>query len=385
MNAIFKWLLNFVFQQFSLLNILVFESNPDYSCNTYPVFQELRRRLPNYRMVWRVTKGTPIISGVNDICYFEDDTFKNRVKWFLYWRLAKAFITCNRYNESFRKDQLDLFLTHGCKTKNTRGKYSPGLVVDYINIQSHFFDEVTCYGYRAEQQQLVYLGYPRCDCFYEKNDIKGFLEEIGVDGDFMIWLPTFRKNKNWPSMNIHSQEYDSLGIPLIYSLDSLKLCNEFLKKYNLHFIYKPHPAQDISQLTNESPSHIHVINDKILADCQVQLYQVIAASKALITDYSSVYFDYLLLDRPIATTIDDLELWKNAEGFAFDLERLYKCSTDQIATLDELYSFIQSVIIDGKDDKKAARKKILDETIMYQDGYSAKRVADFVLKKIGEQ
>ena len=385
MKAIFKWLLDFVFQQFSLLNILVFESNPDYSCNTYPVFQELRRRLPNYRMVWRVTKGTPIISGVNDICYFEDETLKNSIKWSFYWRVAKAFISCNRYNESFRKDQLDLFLTHGCKTKNTRGKYNPGIVVDYINIQSHFFDEVTCYGYRAEKKQLVYLGYPRCDWLFAKNDIEESLKEIGVDGDFLIWLPTFRKSKNYLSRNIHSQVYDSLGIPLIYSLESLRACNEFLKKHKLHIIYKPHPIQDISKLTSESLSHIHVVNDKVLADCQIQLYQVIAASKALITDYSSVYFDYLLLDRPIATTIDDLELWKNAEGFAFDLERLYKCSTDQIATLDELYSFIQSVIIDGKDDKKAARKKILDETIMYQDGYSAKRVADFVLKKIGEQ
>jgi CDP-glycerol glycerophosphotransferase (TagB/SpsB family) len=105
----------------------------------------------------------------------------------------------------------------------------------------------------------------------------------------------------------------------------------------------------------------------------------------LISDYSSVYFDYLLLDRPIATTVDDKEQWKEGEGFAYDVESIFKKTTEQIANLDELYAFIQNVIIDGNDEKQKARQEMCKQTIINRDGNSAKRVADFVMEKIGEK
>ena len=367
-----------------MCDIIVFESKPAYSCNTYPVYLELRKRLPKYKMVWRVHKGTPCIEGVNDIFYIDSKSLLNILKKAYYYFLAKVVVSCNNYFRNYRKDQINLFLSHGCKTKNTRHTYNPGSEVDYINMQSHFFDRVTCYGYRAVQSQLVYLGYPRCDWFYVKNQISTQLMEIGVNGDYLIWLPTFRKHKNI-SWTINSKKYESLGIPLIYSLEKLKECNDFLKERGLHIIYKPHPVQEVAGLTKANLSHIHIIKDETLATIGLQLYQVIADSKGLITDYSSVYFDYLLLDRPIATTIDDLEEWKSKDGFAFDIESMYKVSTERVASLEELYSFIQEVIIEGMDSKRTARQEIRNKTIMFQDGHSAQRVADFILEKIGEK
>jgi len=371
-----------IINKFSICDIIVFESNPDYSCNTYPVFLELRKRLPKYRMVWKVHKGTPCIQEANDVIYIDSYTLLNKIKKTYYCYLAKAFVSCNSYWGKYRKGQINLFLSHGCKTKNTRDIYNPGSAVDYINMQSHFFDKVTCYGYRAVQSQLVYLGYPRCDWFFVKNQISRQLMEIGVNGDYLIWLPTFRKSKNI-SWTVNSKKYESLGIPLIYSPEKLNECNDFLKERGLHIIYKPHPVQDVARLTKVTLSHIHIIKDETLATIGLQLYQVIAESKGLITDYSSVYFDYLLLDRPIATTIDDLEQWKSKDGFAFDIESMYKASTEQIASLEELYYFIQEVIIEGKDSKRIARQEIRNKTILFQDGHSAQRVADFILEKIG--
>ena len=385
---LFKKVVKRILFKITLHNIIIFESNPDYSCNTYPVFLELRKRLPNYKMVWMTSEKSAKVEGVDDVYYRDNKGFYNKQKRRYYRLLAKAFVSCNRYKKmgSIRAGQVSLFLAHGSVTKNMkRGhfNYNPGVIVDYIDNQSHFFDEVMCYQYEAKQEQLVYLGYPRCDWFYKENMIAGLLEKLGVDSEFLIWLPTFRKNRT-ETRDVHSEKYESLGIPLIYTVEKLEECNDFLRQHHLHIIYKPHPIQDISNLTKMSLSNIHIISDELLSKMGIQLYQVIAQSKALISDYSSVFFDYLLLDRPMATTVDDVEQWKEGEGFAYDLESLYDKATEKVKTLDELYSFIQDVVIDDKDTKRAARQQICKETVMYNDGNSANRVADFIIKKIGE-
>lgn len=368
-------------------DVLIFESNPDFSCNTYPVFRELRNRLPKYKMVWLVTGNSPIPEGVDFTFNYGQTGFLRLLKWYGYRFRAKALISCNRYKKmgSTRKGQISLFLAHGCKMKKTKKhNYCPGAVVNYVNMQSHFFDEITCCEYEVQKHQLVYLGYPRCDWFYINNKISAQLVKIGVTAEYVIWLPTFRKHVK-AKRDVHSEKYESMGIPLIYNKEMLLECNDFLKEKNLHIIYKPHPVQDVTNLKKVQLSNIHIINDETLFDLDLQLYQVIAESKALISDYSSVYYDYLLLDRPIATTIDDMNQWKQGEGFAYDVESIFKKTTEQIANLAELYTFIQNVVIDGKDKKRKARQEICEQTIMHRDGNSAKRVADFVMKKLGEK
>lgn len=379
---------NNILHKLPLLDAIIFESNPDYSCNTYPVFVEMRKRLPNYKMIWMTSKETLKQTGVYDVFYYDDKSLINKMKSKYYRSRAKALISCNRFGKMGcqREGQVSLFLGHGSKTKKTRREnfsYCPGLVVDYVNIQSHFFDDVTSFEYNVDKDQLVYLGYPRCDWFYANNDINTNLSKIGINGKYMIWLPTFRKHKS-SNRNVHSNKYDNIGMPLIYTKEKLIECNDFLSDLNLHIIYKPHPAQDVSELKKEKLSHIHIVNDNILNSIGVQLYQVIAGAKALITDYSSVYFDFLLLNRPIATTIDDIDLWKQNEGFAFDLESIYKSSTEQIADINELYSFIQNVVVDNNDDKIEARNKVCHTTNIFNDGYSSKRVADFIISKINK-
>lgn len=49
---------------------------------------------------------------------------------------------------------------------------------------------------------------------------------------------------------------------------------------------------------------------------QMDLYEILPHTDLLITDYSSVYFDYLLLDKPIVFTPTDLgEYSKNEDCY----------------------------------------------------------------------
>lgn len=368
-----------------LQNMILFESSPDYACNTYPVFRQLREELPEYKMIWWTSRKTPVQNGVDGVYYYDDESFGNRLKGWYYTHYAKAFVFSNRLMEKTRPEQVALFLCHGSKTKKTRGYYSAGEGTDYINVQSHFFDDIITYEYSCDASQLVYLGYPRCDSFFTADPVK-IRKTLGLpeDSRYLVWLPTFRKNPNIKNdMAMDASKYSSIGMPLVYSRESLEKLDAWLGSKNTVIYFKPHPGQDVSGLIEADTKNIRMIRDKDLADLQVPLYDLLAGSDGLITDYSSVFFDYLLADKPIATTTDDMEEWKKMTGFAFDLDAFLDQATTRVPTLEELILFLEKLCA-GEGDKAAGRKEIREITNTWFDGDSAKRVAAFIKEKIGQ-
>lgn len=373
-------ILNFI----PLSRTIVFESVPDFSCNTYPVYLKIRESLPSYSLVWLVHKRTKNCPpGTKAVYTGKDRTF---LEFFLHqWYLFRCSVMVSSNGFEFKRTpkQLFLFLTHGSKTKKTRGMYEMGSLVDYIDVQSHFFDDIITYEYNCRKEQLVYLGYPRCDCFFsgKRTDVRPLINRDS-DEKYVIWLPTFRAMKG--RVDVQSGVYDNIGMPIVYSLEKLEELNRFLSGIRLHILFKPHPAQDMSSVKTAKLSNFHLVTDADIMKLGLQLYDVIAGSEALITDYSSVFFDYLLLDHPIATTTDDIESWKEGRGFAFDIEAMYDKATVRVKDQDELVSFLSDVS-EGTDAKAQGRREVRDVTNMHIDGNSAERVAGFIRDFLGEK
>ena len=94
--------------------------------------------------------------------------------------------------------------------------------------------------------------------------------------------------------------------------------NDVLKKHNILLVLKPHPAQDLSVIKTENLSNFVIFTNEDLNKNNISLYEFLGQTDALITDYSSVYYDYLLTDKPIAITTDDLEEYKKVFEFVYD-------------------------------------------------------------------
>ena len=375
-----------------LKHMILFESNPDFADNTWPLYLELKKRLPSYQMVWIVQSEEGSVSasrsyrdvrekGLDTVIYAHPVSMREKLRKKYFFRRAAAIIFCNRRQRKRDPRQLSLFLCHGSKTKKTEGIYELGDYADFVEVQSHFFDGIIETEYGLSESQLVYHGYPRCDAFYREEPAqlrKKLLKD--ADGRFLIWLPTFRAQEVGRT-DADDGRYAALGIPLFYDRESLMAFDRYLKDRGLYVVYKPHPVQDVRGLVSEKLTNLILITDETLRRADLQLYEVIAASEALITDYSSVFFDYLLLDRPIATTTDDIESWKEGRGFAFDLESMYNKATCRVPDQDALYAFAESVI-KGEDPYAEGRREVRDLTNFHQDGKSAERVADFVIEKL---
>ena len=89
----------------------------------------------------------------------------------------------------------------------------------------------------------------------------------------------------------------------------------------------------------------------------MQLYSLIGECGVLLTDYSSVYIDYLILNRPIGFIIDDFEEYKNSRGFVFDKPDDWMPG-EKIKTFEELEKFILD-IKNGIDKYREVRNALL--------------------------
>ena len=101
----------------------------------------------------------------------------------------------------------------------------------------------------------------------------------------------------------------------------------------------------------------------------------------MLTDYSSVYFDYLLCNKPIGLVWEDIDSYRNNPGFALDLD-YYMKAAEKIYNVDELSHFIEDVAC-NRDSLKSEREEINRLANYSCDGENTKRVVDFIIDKAG--
>ena len=134
---------------------------------------------------------------------------------------------------------------------------------------------------------------------------------------------------------------------LFNSLNSLKEFNDYLKKINSLVILKIHHLQKNERVFSEVYSNILFVSDENINQLGFQLYQFIPLTDALITDYSSISADYMLLNKPMIFILDDYEQYNKSRGIIPDnAKELW--TGDQVYTIDELINAMND-IVSGKD------------------------------------
>ena len=94
----------------------------------------------------------------------------------------------------------------------------------------------------------------------------------------------------------------------------------------------------------------------------------------LISDYSSIVLDYLLLDKPIVYLPYDYDEYNQVRGFSFDYHK--HRAGPVINTQKELMLFLS----DTEDKYRNKRVELMHLFHKYQDGKSSKRLYNFINK-----
>ena len=287
-----------------------------------------------------------IVCASNDFYHLERDS---RVKYTSIYRGLYYFLTSKYFFYSFgkypikpSKKQMVVNLWHGMPLKKI-GNLEYGLEnIDYnfftkLVSSSDLFTPIMKTAFNAKDEQMLLVGNIRNDELFEEKKDKN-----------IIWMPTYRNSKNY---------HDSQDA-FIFSLDESEFedINTILAEYEYHLYIKLHPLEESQFKFKNNYSNIHMLSEDIISQYYGTLYKFLGTTSALITDYSSVFLDYYLLDRPVAFTINDYEEYKEKRGFVFDdIKSLMAGPT--ISNLEELLKFLLSVM-NSEDEFYIERNKV---------------------------
>jgi len=167
------------------------------------------------------------------------------------------------------------------------------------------------------------IGYPRYDkLLNEDKKSKDYIDKLkNSNNKIVIWMPTFRKTESadFPEEKINN----SYELPILNSEKDLLKLNEICKINSTVLCIKKHPYQVEYKSSKLNLSNVIFIDNKDLAKDGVDLYSILRYTDGLITDYSSIAIDYILLDKPIGFTLDDFENYSKTRGFSFKEPKKY--------------------------------------------------------------
>jgi hypothetical protein len=155
------------------------------------------------------------------------------------------------------------------------------------------FSRLQAATFDVPDEHVLLTGNPRTDQLWRPVSLDA-LERLGITGGFVVWMPTFRQARAVGAMR-------TKGGPVVEDRAGLAELAAGLRARGLQLVVKPHPM-DADRRTWEGAV---TVDEAALADAGVTLYELLGASAGLVTDYSSVWVDYLLTDQPIAFLVPD--------------------------------------------------------------------------------
>jgi hypothetical protein len=274
-----------------------------------------------------------------------------------------------------KREQIIFNLWHGSPLKAI-GKMIGDSIHPYTDSyflsSSPFFASINekCFGYT--QRQLFIGSNPRNDLLFSNKNVIKNIFSLNHICKVVIFMPTFRKSSYLARTDAECD------FPII-TKNNIGDLDDFLYDNNVLLIIKPHPYQDGIDYLLEPYKNIKIIFNEDLRTVNIKLYELLACSDALITDFSSVYFDYLLLNRPIAFAIDNFDSYSQSRGYTI-ANPLDIMPGEKIFDLNGMQNFIENVVL-GKDDFSIERSKVNNIVNTHCMDDSCRRILDFCMIK----
>lgn len=296
--------------------------------------------------------STPKIDGV---------IYTNIYFGLFYFLFSKYFFySFGKYPIKPSKNQVVVNLWHGMPLKRI-GNLEEHLqkknfnYFTYLVTSSKFFTPIMKKAFSATDAQMITVGNVRNDELF-----------VYQKSNKIIWMPTYR------------EIIDDLNDELLFSLsfDELECLNSILILNNYILYIKLHPLEKRKIMFGFTFSNIILLEDKYLSLKNITLYEFLGQTAALITDYSSVFVDYYLLNRPVAFTIGDINSYSQNRGFVVDNIQDLLIGY-QLQTFNDLLNFIKDVI-KNKDQYKEDRQVLNNQLNEIKNNF-----AETLLKKIG--
>lgn len=201
------------------------------------------------------------------------------------------------------------------------------------------------------------IGKVRTDVLEQQSDVRfvrEYLQQLCGDYEFnkiILYTPTHR--------DYERATFDIKRSILGFDVEQAKF-EKFLEENKLLIVCKLHPQQNAAVVNLKLPKG--VVNFRGSED--FGLIELMQASGMLMTDYTSAYVDYLILDKPVLFNFYDLDLYEKSRGLSFyPYERI--CAGEIFKDEASFYKATKEALA-NPDKYKEKRAEVLDELITYR-------------------
>ena len=347
----FVFLYNFRKYKLPLSKTIVLECESDMDDNPRAFYEYLLSKKYNWfhRIVW-IVKDVEFCRNnykrfnVRFYNRYSNDK-KEKRKLDYYYNTAKYFIFSHPYwFFKKRENQIVIHIGHGTPIKNTPGTFNDKCI-DWMPVPSQ--DVLNWYTefWSCDPNKTFICGIPRNDFLvFDQNTKNEIFKKLNIPSDekMIICMPTFKQSKNMHDSDI-SDEY---VLSVVEDEPQFRQLNNMLRANKIHIIVKPHPLQNTENLRTLKASNIHYINNEFLFKNKIILYKLVSCSDALLTDFSSICFDYTLLNKPIGFFLNNFNNY--TRGYLYDNPLDYMPG-NKIYTYNDLSDFVYDIV--NKDDK----------------------------------
>jgi len=243
-------------------------------------------------------------------------------------------------------------------------------LVVYVISTSDFISDIQEECLQIGRHKHVVTGYPRNDLLLNPGDDETVAWKKFIDGleyeMVLLYAPSWRHGRE-ATRFFPFDDFDAEHLL------------HYLEKQNVMMILRPH-ANDLEKypdLVNFLTQIAGMSNNIVLAThAEIpDVNSLLPFVDALISDYSALYHDYLLLDRPMLFIPYDYDDFSERNGFLYD----YKSMAPGVS-IDSLANFKQEVdtLIYGGDRFKTERHQLLNLIHEYKDNNSRERVVNII-------
>ena len=364
-------------------NTILFEvrDGQSFTDSPYAMYRQMVNdaRFSEFKFYWVYSDKVNLKEAMSNLPLIEQTEFvkRNSDQYLRLLASVNYLITNSTFQSFYTKKEGQIYINtwHGTPLK-TMGFDIPDnpfasqnvlrnfLMADYLISPNAHTTKMYLQSYKLDglyDGQVLESGYPRIDLTIDGNvtEIYAKLSLANVTLDYskktILYTPTWKgTNLKNPQLNIEQM------------IAELNYIHNYVEK-NYNFLVKVHPFVYSLVKEREELSNI-LIPDYLDAN------EMMAITDILITDYSSIFFDFLATNKPILFYSWDKESYSNNRGMYFEESQL---PGPVLATVKEIVNAIDH-IDDVQEEYANAYQEMKEAMVPYDDGLATERYIDAI-------
>ena len=351
---------------------IVLESQGDFSDNVRALYDYIINERPEaFELIWLVQNPKNYREKFRGH-FVSRNEYKVNFKAAYHIATTRYFIFSHPYwLKKWRRKQIVIHTTHSVAQLKAGTNPKIKELYNYVLTCSPFCTDIRKLAFGDNNDDhFICIGQPRLDVLFRHKDCVSLLFPTHTNKRIVLCMETFKQTKTWED----SGESDKYAINVIDSEEELLSLDTYLSDNEMLMLVKIHHLQDMSRIIRGKYKSIVYLNDSLLSRYDIQINELLENADILLTDYSSVFYDYLLLDRPIGFLVKDIDDYKRGFIMKNPLEEM---PGQKIYTAEELVEFLHNCKL-NKDDYIEERHIIRDKVFLYKDANNSRRLVEWI-------